>query len=122
MSALLNGLLLAGAWTASSCAPSGFADETAVATVRILASSSDPVYAQPGESVNVQVLVVDGRPSQAQQAQALTTYWIPLVAPFQCVDPPNDAYFACFQELLGGDAGAAGAEADGGAASQGSAR
>ena len=112
----MKGVLLAGAWTASSCAPSGFADETLVTTVRILASSSDPAYAQPGDTVTVQVLAVDGRPAQAQQAQPMSTYWIPFVMPFECVDPPNDAYFACFQELLGGDGGAAGGE-DGGVAS-----
>jgi hypothetical protein len=109
--ALLRVALVAGAWTASSCAPSGFATETLVNTVRILASSSQPAYAQPGSTVTVQVLAFDGRPTKAE---SMNVYWVPLV----CEDPANDAYFSCFQQLAGGDAGAP-AAGDGGAASAG---
>ncbi len=100
--------LLGGAWTSSSCAPSGFADETVIATVRILASSADPAYAQPGSSVGLQVLAFDGRPTQPEPMQI---YWLPFV----CEDPTNDAYYACFQQLGGGDAGAPGADGGAGA-------
>ena len=103
-------LLLAGAWTASSCAPSGFASETLVTTVRILASSSDPGYAQPGSTVTVQVLAVDGRPNPPEP---MTVFWLPAV----CEDPVDDAYFSCFQGLGSGDAGAP--AGDGGDASSG---
>jgi hypothetical protein len=101
--------LLGGAWTTSSCAPSGFADETLIATVRVLASSADPAYAQPGSSVGLQVLAFDGRPTQPEPMQI---YWLPFV----CEDPTNDAYYACFQQLAGGDAGAPGGDGGAGAA------
>jgi hypothetical protein len=94
---LTRGVFLAGAWTASSCAPSGFANETIIATVRILASSSEPVYAQPGDMVTARLLAVDGRPSEQMKV-----YWIPR----RCENPLNDAYFACFQQLGYADAGA----------------
>jgi hypothetical protein len=96
---------------ASSCAPTGFADETLVATVRILASSSDPAYAQPGSSVDVQVLAFDGRPTAPEP---MSIYWLP----FLCEDPAEDAYYACFQQLGAGDGGVPDA-GDGGAGSAG---
>lgn len=102
--------LLAGAWMSSSCAPSGFADETVIATVRILASSADPAYAQPGSNVGLQVLAFDGRTTQTEPMQI---YWLPFV----CEDPTDDAYYACFQQLGNGDAGAP--AGDGGAGSAG---
>ena len=106
--ALLPAIARAGAvlaaWTVSSCAPAGFADEAIVQTVRILASSADTPYAQPGAPVTVQVLAVDGRDAQAPP---MSTYWLP----FFCEDPANDAYYGCFAALAGvGDAGAAGAD------------
>ena len=109
--ALTMVVLLAGAWTSSSCAPSGFADPTVLATVRILASSADPAYAQPGSSVELQVLAFDGRPTQPEP---MSIFWLPFV----CEDPPDDAYYACFQQLGKGDAGASEA-GDGGAGSAG---
>jgi hypothetical protein len=109
--ALTGVVLLAGAWTSSSCAPSGFADETLIATVRILASSSDPAYAQPGSSVAVQILAFDGRPTQPEPMEI---YWLPFV----CEDPTDDAYYACFQQLTSSDGGAPEA-GDGGAGSAG---
>jgi hypothetical protein len=90
-----------GAWTASSCAPSGFADPALIKSVRILASSADPAYAEPGATVNLQLLAFDGRKTQPQP---MTVSWIPLV----CDDPSGDAYFACFPSFVGAgaDAGA----------------
>ncbi|HEY3822109.1 MAG TPA: hypothetical protein VGL81_33320 [Polyangiaceae bacterium] len=107
---LTSAALLCGAWMSSSCAPSGFADETLVASVRILASSADPAYAQPGSNVGLEVLAFDARPSQPEPMQI---YWLPFV----CDDPTDDAYYACFQQLEGGDAGAP--AGDGGAGSAG---
>ncbi len=90
------------AWTASSCAPSGFANPSLVASVRILASSADKPYARPGDTVTVQVLAFDGRPSKPEP---MTVSWLP----FPCVNPTDDAYYACFAKF-----GAAG-HIDGGA-------
>jgi hypothetical protein len=101
-------VFVAGAWASTSCAPSGFAVETAIASVRILASSSDPAYAQPGSSVNVQVLAFDGRTSQPEP---MAIYWLPFV----CEDPANDAYYACFSQFEGGGDGGAPEGGDGGA-------
>lgn len=95
-----------GAWCLSSCAPAGFADEAIVASVRILSSSADPPYAQPGAQVNVQLLAHDGRDAGATP---MTVSWLPVV----CEDPPNDAYYACFASFLG-DGGAAGGGGEGG--------
>jgi len=115
-------LVAAGAWSASSCAPSGFAAESTIATVRILASASvdtsqvdptndpSPSYAQPGDMVSLQVLAYDGRPTQSEP---MTLYWLPFV----CEDPTDDAYYACFQQLgsSGADGGAPqGSDAGGG--------
>jgi hypothetical protein len=102
---VLGGL---AAWSASSCAPSGFADQALVQSVRILASSADAPYAQPGENVNVQFLAYDGRKTKPEPMELS---WVPFV----CEDPPGDAYFACFAQLLGLAGGGADAGADGAA-------
>ena len=94
-----------GAWASSSCAPTGFQNATIISSVRILASSADQPYAQPGSTVTVQVLAHDGRSSQPEP---MTIYWIPI----PCINPANDAYYACFAQFA---AAAAGAGADGGA-------
>ena len=95
-------------WVASSCAPSSFPDSSLVSSVRILASSTQPPYAKPGSPVRVGVLAFDGR---ANKTEPMKIFWLPFV----CKDPPNDAYYACFQQLAAGaggtqDAGAAGAQ------------
>ncbi|MDP8999974.1 MAG: hypothetical protein M3O46_07675 [Myxococcota bacterium] len=93
-----------GGWASSSCAPSGFQSETLIASVRILASSADRSYAKPGARVTARVLTFDGR---ASEAAPMTTQWLPFV----CMNPPSDAYYACFQQFAGSVAGVA----DGGA-------
>jgi hypothetical protein len=92
----------------SSCAPSGFQDAALVTSVRLLASSADEPYAKPGDTVNLQVLAVDGR---TNPPVPMTVYWLPFV----CENPPNDAYFGCFAQIAGGGS----VVADGGAASSG---
>jgi hypothetical protein len=92
--ALVACVFVAGAWASTSCAPTGFAVESLVQSVRILASGSDPAYAQPGEEVSVQVLAYDGRSSQPEPMQI---YWLPFV----CEDPEDDAYYACFAPFEG---------------------
>jgi hypothetical protein len=103
--------LAAVAWGAFACAPSGFANEATIASVRILASSATEPYAKPGDTVTVQVLAYDGRPSKPA---AMGLWWLPI----KCVNPEDDAYYACFGQFVGpgADAGRnAGASSDAGA-------
>lgn len=106
----LSCAVLAAALAPVSCAPSGFADPTVVQTVRILASTADHPYAQPGTDVTLDVLAYDGRPSQPAP---MSLYWLPFV----CVNPPDDAYYSCFQQIENG--GAAGGDAGAGSGSSG---
>jgi len=101
--ALVLGVIVLGSGT--SCAPSGFADPTQITTVRILASSADQPYAPPGTDVTLSVLAYDGRPSKPEPMQI---YWLPFV----CENPPDDAYYNCFEQIEMGGGGQ-----DGGAAS-----
>jgi hypothetical protein len=59
------------------------------------------------------VLAVDGRPD-ASPSDPMHVYWLPFV----CVNPPNDAYYACFQglESSGAEMSQAGVGVDGGGA------
>ena len=94
-------LAVAGiAWGSSSCAPTGFASESLIASVRVLAASADKPYARPGDVVNMQVIAFDGRKAEdlARLTRAGVT-WLPFV----CKNPLNDAYYNCFaQRSLGG--------------------
>jgi hypothetical protein len=87
-------LALAAAFVA--CGPSDFDPATLIESVRILASRSDHSYAQPGSTVHSQVLAVDARPD-ASANEPMKVYWLPFV----CINPPNDAYYACFSQLEG---------------------
>jgi hypothetical protein len=95
-----------GALSWSSCAPSGFQDERLIQSVRVLASSADQPYAAPGSMVKVQVLAFDGR---STKPEPMAVYWLP----FECKNPPNDAYYACFAQFAGAARGG-GAEAGAG--------
>jgi hypothetical protein len=118
--AVIPAVVVAAAWGSSSCAPSGFAAESLVNTVRVLVSASvdtslassasnpSPSYAQPGDTVNLQVLAYDGRPTQPEP---MTIYWLPFV----CEDPAEDAYYACFTGLGAGASDGGAPEADAGA-------
>jgi hypothetical protein len=92
--ALLRLAVGALAWTSSSCAPSGFASEASIASVRILAAAADKPYARPSDTVTVQVLAFDGR---SVKPEPMTIYWLPFV----CENPKDDAYFGCFAQLAG---------------------
>jgi hypothetical protein len=101
----LVGLVVA---LAVACGPAGFQSETVVDSVRILATrvDNDKAYAQPGDTVTLEVLTADGRKTKPKPA---VTYWLPFV----CENPLNDLYYACFTSLVGGsdagsDAGAGG--------------
>jgi hypothetical protein len=113
VAAVLGTLVLA---SGASCAPSGFADPTIISTVRILASSADQPYAPPGANVNLQVLAYDGRTSKPEP---MVIYWLPFV----CENPPDDAYYNCFEQIEGGGHGgqsSGGGAGDAGAGDAGS--
>ena len=122
--AIASAGVVAGAWLSSSCAPSGFAAESLVQTVRILASASidlttlnpmtnpSPSYTQPGDTVGLQVLAYDGRTTQPEP---MTIYWLPFV----CEDPEDDAYYACFQQIGAGEDGGAPDGGDAGVSASG---
>jgi hypothetical protein len=92
---IAEGLVVALAWWSSSCSPSGFAGESNVTSVRVLASSADEPYAKPGDTVHVRVLAYDGRPPAQRSANPMNVIWIPVV----CENPASDAYYACFQQV-----------------------
>ena len=84
-----------------ACGPGGFTPEQQIASVRVLASraENDAIYAQPGETVTLQTLVVDGR---LVKTPAMQLYWIPVV----CENPASDEYYECFAPS--GDGGSSG--------------
>jgi hypothetical protein len=93
---VMLGLCVVVLGSGASCAPSGFADPTQITTVRILASSSDEPYAAPGSDVTLNVLAYDGRTTKPEPMQI---YWLPFV----CENPPDDAYYNCFEQIeMGG--------------------
>ncbi len=81
--------------------------------VRILASSTTEPYAAPGDQVTVSVLTYDGRTDDQCNAnpEPMHLYWLTTL----CVNPPQDAYYACFPQVVSefapfeSDAGAPGA-------------
>ena len=95
--AILVGVAAVGGTVVVACGPSGFTDDNVIASVRILASRSDQPYANPGPTgvtVRSQVLAVDGRPD-ASGNEPMRVFWLPFV----CINPPNDAFYACFAEF-----------------------
>jgi hypothetical protein len=94
-----------------ACGPSDFDPASLIESVRILASRSDKPYAPPGATIHSQVLAVDARPD-ASTNEPMVVYWLPFV----CVNPPNDAYYACFSpfEANPGNVAQAGLGVDGG--------
>jgi hypothetical protein len=84
-----------------ACGNSDFDPQSKVDSVRILSSKADKPLAKPGEMVNLDLLVVDGR---VQKKTPVRTAWIPL----PCVNPPEDLYYLCFAQALSGGMGMAG--------------
>ncbi len=110
------------AWGSSSCAPAGFAPESLLTSVRVLAASADKPYARPGDVVNVQVLAFDGRTADLRAANPMGVTWLPFV----CKNPTNDAYYNCFTQpnlrmVPGGGAGNVDGGGDDGAVGAGDA-
>jgi len=60
-------------------------------SLRVLAVEKDVPYAQPGETVNLQMLWQDASPLAAERNIAIS--WSP-----PCFDPPGDLYYACFSD------------------------
>ncbi len=94
---VLYGMIALQAWALSSCSPADFVSSTVINGVRILASRASKPRAAPGDEVNVDLLAFDGRPN----AKAPKLYWLPI----GCVNPTNDAYYACFAKLAEGGGG-----------------
>jgi hypothetical protein len=96
------GVVAAAGAMALACGPTGFPSDTVVASVRILASRSDQPYARPGAVVHSEVLAVDGRPA-ASSNEPMRVFWLPFV----CINPPNNAFYACFSQFEQNSAGVA---------------
>jgi hypothetical protein len=92
---LLLGLTTLGAWSLSSCSPAAFQSATVINSVRLLASRASEPRAKPGDTVTLDLLAWDGR---VKGVGTMKTYWLPI----GCVNPPGDAYYACFAGLGGG--------------------
>ena len=96
LASILGAATLGGA-VVVACGPSGFPDDNIISSVRILASRSDQPYANPGPTgvtVRSEVLAIDGRPD-ASGNEPMRVFWLPFV----CINPPNDAFYACFAEF-----------------------
>jgi hypothetical protein len=77
--------------TAVACS-SDLPPANVVTGVRVLATSADKPYAQPGETVSLRVLAVDGR---ADRSTPMQVAWLPM----PCVNPRGDDYYACYPAM-----------------------
>jgi hypothetical protein len=77
---------------ASGCNFPSFAPDSVVSTVRILAVRADKPYAKPGDTVNLDILAVDGR---ADKPRPMGIFWVPV----GCTNPRNGAYTKCYEEF-----------------------
>jgi hypothetical protein len=80
--------------TGASCAYLPYENKSEVKSVRILATKADLPYAHPGETVNLEALVWDGR---EKPTLPMHFWWIPLAVP--CTNPPGGNYFDCYPQL-----------------------
>ncbi|NOU32914.1 MAG: hypothetical protein HOO96_33835 [Polyangiaceae bacterium] len=98
-------ILLAFAALASAiaCGNTDFDPQNKVDGVRILSSRADKPYAKPGDTVNLELLVADGR---VEKPRPVVTAWIPI----PCINPPEDLYYLCFT----GSSGSTGSSSTGG--------
>lgn len=74
---------------ALACGPLPFDPQSSIEGVRVLASRTETPYALPGEDIDVELLVVDGR---RERPRPLVVGWLPLL----CINPAADLYLACF--------------------------
>ena len=77
-----------------ACGGSEFDPQNMVQGVRILSARADKPYAKPGERVQLDMLVADGRKDTTRPLKVL---WFPFV----CTNPRADAYFNCFAPTRG---------------------
>jgi hypothetical protein len=77
----------------AACSNTKFDPENKVQSVRIVATQADLPYSRPGDTVKLQILAVDARPTRPEQMQV---FWFP----DRCIDPAGDAYFNCYPALL----------------------
>jgi hypothetical protein len=100
---LLGAAVIAGAGLVavlgSSACGTGFDPVSKIQGVRILATKADKPFPHPGDTVNLTMLVADGR---SDKTRPLTVSWIPAV----CTNPTSDLYYACFAPKYAGDGGA----------------
>jgi len=61
-------------------------------SLRVLAVQKDVPYAQPGDTVNLQMLWQDASPL-AGPDRKITIAWSP-----PCINPPGDLYYSCFSD------------------------
>src|SRR6186713_2268377 len=61
-------------------------------SLRVLAVEKDVPYAQPGQTVNLQILWQDASPL-AGKDRPIALAWSP-----PCFDPPGDLFYACFSD------------------------
>jgi hypothetical protein len=73
----------------SACGGTAFDSQSKVNSVRLFGVRADKPYAEPGETVTLEVLATDARESKPLP---LTVYWIPIV----CINPRQDLYYLCF--------------------------
>lgn len=97
--ALVPFAIAALACVAVSCA-SDFDPISKLKSVRLLATRVDKPYAKPGDTVTFETLAFDAR---ADKTRPMKLSWIPL----PCINPKNDLYYLCFQQLAAamGDGG-----------------
>jgi hypothetical protein len=91
---ILRALFVAGAAAGALGCGNGVDPSSKLTGVRILATRADEPYARPGDVVNLAVLAYDARPSPTPPMRVA---WVPT----PCVNPPDDAYFACYPALAG---------------------
>ncbi|HYP74388.1 MAG TPA: hypothetical protein VER12_00450 [Polyangiaceae bacterium] len=74
------------------CGPT-FDPPSEIHSLRVLGVQKDVPYAQPGDTVNLQMLWQDASPL-AGPDRTISIAWSP-----PCYDPPGDLYYACFSDL-----------------------
>lgn len=87
-------LVATGLALAFGCAHFPYENKSEVKSVRILAVKADLPFAHPGETVNLEALIIDGR-EHPENGLPMHFYWFPT----PCVNPPGGQYFNCFPYL-----------------------
>lgn len=75
-----------------ACDDLPFENKSELKSVRILATKADLPFAHPGETVNLEALIADGR---EKPTLPMHFYWIPV----PCTNPTGANYFDCYPYL-----------------------